>query len=360
MEKRMQSSKPAIRLIKIAAFVLGGLVVALLVSAAVYVSTWGPTLPSGADETIRQVLQAELSDVVQGETGYAKSGDVEIWYESIEPTGSPKGAVLLIMGIGNDALAWPNYFIQPMVDAGYRVIRHDHRGTGLSDWIEDWDPANPYTLDDMAGDGIAVLDDLGIEKAHIVGVSMGGMIAQQIAIDYPDRVVSLTSMMSTGDASDPYLPRLSAELPIEFAKLGIKYGLLKSEKSTLKMYVASQQLLMGEPPYDLDVQSISEQVLYNIRKRRGYNPQASQQHTAATIASGSRYQDLANLKVPTLIIHGTADPFIPIAHGQKCARTIPDAQTLWIEGMGHDLPRIFVEPMLNKMFEHFQNASAEG
>jgi pimeloyl-ACP methyl ester carboxylesterase len=263
------------------------------------------------------------------------------------------------MGIGNDALAWPGYFIQPMVDAGYRVVRHDHRGTGLSDWIEDWDPEHPYTLNDMAGDGIAVLDDLGVGQAHVVGISLGGMIAQQMAISHPERVASLTSIMSSGYAQDPELPGLSIETATELAKLGIKYGLLGSEKSTLKMFVASQQVLMGDPAYDLDVQTLSEQALYNLRVRRGYNPQASQQHSAATSASGSRYEDLARLEVPALIIHGTSDPFIPIAHGEKCARSIPGAQTLWVEGMGHDMPRIFVDAILKEMLEHFQRSGPE-
>ena len=356
----MRKNRTALRYLKVAALVLGGLLVALLVGAALYVSTWGPALPPGTDETIERVLQSELPDVVQGQTGYADSGGVEIWYESIEPQGTPKGTVLLIMGIGNDALAWPGYFLQPMVGAGYRVVRHDHRGTGLSDWMEDWDAAQPYTLEDMAADGIAVLDDLGVGKAHVVGVSLGGMIAQQMAISYPERVASLTSMMSSGFAQDPELPGLSVEVATELAKLGIKYGLVGTEKNTLKMVVASQQLLMGDPPYELDVQTIAEQVLYNLRVRRGYNPQASQQHAAATTASGSRYKDLARLELPALIIHGTSDPMIPIAHGKKCAQTIPGARTLWVEGMGHDLPRQFVEPILSEMFEHFEMATGGG
>jgi pimeloyl-ACP methyl ester carboxylesterase len=355
----MLPSGRAMRLIKIAVLVLGGLVVALLVGAAIAISTWGPTLPPDTDETIQRVLQAELPDIVQGQTGYAKSGEVEIWYESIEPEGTPKGTVLLIMGIGNDALAWPGYFIRPMVDAGYRVVRHDHRGTGLSDWMEHWDAEHPYTLDDMARDGIAVLDDLGVEKAHVVGISLGGMIGQQVAIRYPDRVLSLTSIMSSGYVQDPELPGLSLETATELAKLGIKYGLLRTEKSTIKMFLASQLLLMGDPPYDLDVQTISEQVLYNLRVRRGYNPRASEQHQAATTASGSRYGELARLEVPALIIHGTSDPFIPIAHGEKCARSIPGAQSLWVEGMGHDMPRSFVDTVLGAMLEHFERAQGE-
>jgi pimeloyl-ACP methyl ester carboxylesterase len=211
----------------------------------------------------------------------------------------------------------------------------------------------------MARDGIAVLDDLGVEKGHVVGVSLGGMIAQQIAISYPERVATLTSIMSTGDAGDPELPGLSFETATELAKLGIKYGLLPSEKRTLKMMVASQQVLMGDPPYDLDVQAISEQVLYNLRNRRGYNPRSSEQHRAATTASGSRYGELARLDVPALIIHGTTDPFIPIAHGKKCAQSIPGAQTLWVEGMGHDMPRVFVDTVVGAMLDHFERAQSE-
>jgi pimeloyl-ACP methyl ester carboxylesterase len=260
------------------------------------------------------------------------------------------------MGIGNDALAWPDYFVRPIVDAGYRVVRHDHRGTGLSDWIQDWDPEHPYSLDDMARDGVAVLDDLRVDKAHVVGISLGGMIAQQMAINYPERVVSLTSIMSSGYAQDPELPGLSTELATELVKVGIRYGLLGSEKGTIKMFIASQQLLMGDPPYDPDIQAISEQVAYNLRHRRGYNPKASQQHQAATVASGSRYGDLANLQVPTLIVHGTSDPFIPIAHGEKCARVIPNAQSLWVEGMGHDIPQIFADTILTELLAHFGRA----
>jgi pimeloyl-ACP methyl ester carboxylesterase len=355
----MRSAKPTLRFLKIAALVLAGLVVVLLVGAAIYVSTWGPALPPETDEIIRRVRRAELPELVQGQTGYADSGGVEIWYESLEPTGEAKGSVLLIMGIGNDALAWPSYFLQPIVDAGYRVVRHDHRGTGLSDWMEDWDPAQPYTLDDMAADGIAVLDDLGLENAHVVGASLGGMIAQQMAIRYPERVASLTSIMSSGYALDPELPGMSREIATEFVKLGIKYGLFGSETGIIKMTVASQQLLMGDPAYQLDVQTIAELVLYDLRVRRGYNPQAAQQHNAATIASGSRYRDLAELQVPALVIHGTTDPMIPIAHGQKVARSIPGAQTLWVEGMGHDLPRKFVDILVTTMLQHFEGAQGD-
>jgi pimeloyl-ACP methyl ester carboxylesterase len=207
----------------------------------------------------------------------------------------------------------------------------------------------------MAGDGIAVLDDLGVDRVHVVGVSLGGMIAQQMAILYPERVASLTSMMSSGYAADPGLPGFSAEIATEFAKLGIRYGLPGTEKGTIKMTVASQYLLMGDPAYEVDVRTIAEQVLYSLRERRGYNPQAAQQHTAAALASGSRYEDLRNLAMPALVIHGKTDPMIPMEHGRKTARSIRGAKTLWVEGMGHDLPRQFVDTIVAQLLEHFQS-----
>ncbi len=352
----MTSSRRAIRLVGTIALILGGLVAATLVGLYIYILASTPSLPPGTDEAIDQVMQSELPELVKGEAGYADSDGVDIWYESLEPPGAPKGTILLNMGIGADALAWPDYFIQPIVDAGYQVVRYDYRGTGLSDWIEDWDEEQPYTFDDMAADGIAILDELGVQEAHVVGMSMGGMIAQQMAIDYPDRVLSLTSIMSTGDAQDPNLPGLSVALVREFAKLGIRYGIPNSEKNNIKLRLASRQVLMGDTPYDLDVQGISEQVLYTLHNRRGYNPQASQQHLAAGSASGSRYSALSRLELPALIVHGESDPFIPIQHGHKCALFIPDAQTLWIEGMGHDIPEIFTDMILDKMFENFQRA----
>jgi pimeloyl-ACP methyl ester carboxylesterase len=116
------------------------------------------------------------------------------------------------MGIANDALAWPEHFIQPLVDSGFQVIRYDHRGTGLSDWIDRWDRDNPYSLGDMANDAIAVLNKLKINKAHVIGVSMGGMIAQTMAINHPERIMSLASLMSSGYIEDPNLEGISTDL----------------------------------------------------------------------------------------------------------------------------------------------------
>lgn len=334
-----------------------GLVVMLVITGlVVYILTSGPPLPSNTDEIISQVLTSELPEIFRGKTGYAQSGDIEIWYESVEPETESKGAILLVAGIASDSVGWPPQFLAALASAGYQVIRFDNRGTGMSDWLENWDSNHPYTLNDMANDGIAVLDALGIEKAHVVGVSMGGMIAQQMTINYPDRVLSLTSIMSSGNVSDPTLPPISTDVAQEFIIVGVKYGMINSERNTIKLHIASRIILRGDASYAIDVKTIAEQVLYSLRERRGFNPQASPQQQAAVLASGSRYDKLRTIDAPTLIIHGQSDPFIPIEHGQKCADLVPNADTLWVEGMGHDLPDVYVADIVEKMIMNFQRA----
>ncbi|MFC2092895.1 alpha/beta fold hydrolase [Bacteroidota bacterium] len=343
-------------MIKNIILISGAAILLVIIAASIYIFTSGPKLPPETDAVIEQVLKSELPELIKGKTGFAYSNGVKIWYESIEPIDTNKGAVLLIMGIANDALAWPDYFIQPLVDSGYQVIRFDNRGTGMSDWMEDWDSDSPYTLEVMAKDGFAVMDELGIQKAHIVGISMGGMIAQEMTIKHPERVLSLTSMMSSGYMEDPYLPGIPADIIKEFVILGIKYTLSSSEENTIKTGVASRLLLMGDTKYDPNVKSIAEYVLYNNRKRKGYNPDASKQQMTAVSTSGSRYEKLKEIEIPILIIHGTSDPMIPIEHGRKCAELIPDAHTLWVEGMGHDIPEIFAGTIIGKIVKNFQRA----
>ncbi len=257
------------------------------------------------------------------------------------------------MGISNDALGWPRSFLNGFVKSGYRVIRYDHRGTGLSDWVEDWSSENPYSLTDMAADGIAVMDAVGIEKAHILGISMGGMISQELAIHYPERVTTLTSVMSSCRIEDPNIPPISSEVAWELIKVSLKYGLIGGEKNIVKLHLASRIILMDDTSHDLDIKGIAQRVLYNLRNRNGYNSAASRQHQAAVRQSDSRYGPLRELKAPTLIIHGTSDPFIPIEHGKKCTEMIPNADTLWIEGMGHDIPDRFVETVVKNIITFF-------
>jgi pimeloyl-ACP methyl ester carboxylesterase len=338
---------------------VGLVFVLLIIGITAYLYLSGPSLPANTDEIITHLLQSPLPEMVGGHTGYAKSGDINIWYESIEPEDASRGAILLFMGISNDAMAWPPKFLDALTNAGYQVIRYDYRGTGMSDWVEDWDHKNPYLLEDMANDGLAVLDTLGIEKAHMVGISMGGMVAQQMTIDHPGRVLSLTSVMSSGYIVDPDLPPISTSIVQQLVMASIKYGVISSERNTIKLHIASRLILMGDASYEINVKTIAEQVLYNLRKRKGYNPEASAQHNAAVFASGSRYVELQTIKAPTLIIHGQSDPFIPIGHGLKCAELIPNADTLWVEGMGHDIPDVFVETVVEKMIINFQEADTD-
>jgi len=288
--------------------------------------------------------------MVMGKTGFANSQDWEIWFH---PKDSEKGTVVLIMGAANDALSWPLDFISTFTDAGYRVIRYDHRGTGLTKTKEGWDRKNPYTLEDMAKDPIAILDTLSIQKAHFVGVSMGGMIAQLIAIEHPGRILSLTSIMSTGDILDSALPQTEPEILPEMISAVVKHGILGGKKEKIKLQLVHKKILMGEATGDIAVAPLAEAAFYNLKERNGYSFMAGRHHQKAIEASGSRYKALAELKIPVLMVHGEQDPVIPIAHGKKMASIIPDADSLWLENMGHDLPDALLDTIAARIILNF-------
>jgi pimeloyl-ACP methyl ester carboxylesterase len=299
----------------------------------------GPKLPPETDAIIDDVLRGELPELITGRTGYAQSDGRDIWYESIPPSGPARGTVLLLMGMGGDGFLWPPAFLRVFVDAGYRTMRYDHRGTGMSDWFKDWDRHHPYALRDMAGDAVAVLDALGIDSAHLVGLSMGGMIAQEIAIHYPQRVASLTLMMTTGHAGDPDLPGPSSRFFINYVVVGLpllKYRLMGGEKNLIKERVAKTVAALGAE--GVDVREMAELVLYDLRHRRGINGRAILQHWMAINLSGSRYEGLKDVDAPTLVIHGTTDQLLPVEHGRKLATTIPNARGMWLQDVGHVFP----------------------
>jgi pimeloyl-ACP methyl ester carboxylesterase len=355
---RISSSKLSGKnsILKIFKYVLIITAIALIIlisGISFYLYISGPLLPSDTDAIISQVMENPLPELVGGVTGFADAQGLQIWYESIVPADSVRGSVLLIMGISNDALGWPLPFIHTFVDSGYQVIRYDHRGTGLSDWVTDWDNKNPYSLEDMADDGIAVLNALDIEKAHIIGISMGGMIAQEIIINHPERAATLTSIMSSGFIIDPDLDPISSDIAWELIKISLKYGIIGGERNMIKLHLASRIILAGEANYELNTREIAEQVLYNIRRRKGYNFNVSQQHQGAVYMSGSRYDELMVTRVPVLIIHGRSDPFIPIAHGEKYASLITEAETLWLDNMGHDLPGVLIDTLTYRIMKSF-------
>ncbi len=332
------------------------LVILILLATALFF--YGPGVPQDADMTIDSVLQSDLPELLQGQTGYVDSGETKIWYESIPPATPSKGTVLLFMGISNDALGWPPSFLNALTDAGYQVIRFDYRGTGLSDWDNDWGE-NPYSLEDLALDAVAILDEEDIDQAHIIGVSMGGMVAQEFAIHHPHRTLTLTLMMSSGNIVDGALPPISQDVTLELILASVKYGIIPTERNTIKLHIAAREILSGDADYELDVEETAQQVLYNLRHRNGYNSQASQQHQNAVFRSGSRYSALRRLELPTLIIHGLDDPFIPIEHSQKLGRTIPDSTTMWFENMGHDLPPYLIDSLIAELILNFEKNPGE-
>jgi pimeloyl-ACP methyl ester carboxylesterase len=333
--------------------IVGVFIVALLVivSTAIYFS--GPQLPEDIDGTIDAVLQSDLPEFQKGETGYVYPENTSVWYESIGKNTSTKGAVLLFMGIANDAFGWPQGFIDLLVDSGYQVIRYDYRGTGMSDWMPNW-KQSPYSLKDLALDAKLVLDTLNIEKAHLVGVSMGGMVAQEFAIHFPQRTLTLTSIMSSGNIMGKDIKEISKKIVFDLIKTGLKYGIFPTEKNTIKMHIAARIILRGKADYTIDVKGTAEQILYNLRKRNGYNPHVSGQNKEAVRRSGSHYEQLKKLRIPSLVIHGENDPFIPIDHGKKLASVLSNSKTKWFINMGHDIPPSLYDPLIAELIKNFK------
>jgi pimeloyl-ACP methyl ester carboxylesterase len=253
-------------------------------------------------------------------------------------------AVLLTMGLGMQLVSWPDAFIEAIVKAGYRVIRYDNRDIGLSSHLDYLGSPNmvwqllkskiglavaaPYSLQDMAKDALGILDALGISQAHIVGVSMGGMISQRIAFTAPKRVLSLTSIMSTSGA--PSLPT---------ARPDVVRAMLSEPKSQRLDDIVNRSVdlfqLIGSPDYPQDAQ-------YRDRVRMGveraYHPVGMLRQLLAIAADTKRYRFLPEVKCKTLVIHGKADPLVPFACGQDTAHRIEGSRFVAIDGMGHDLP----------------------
>ncbi len=332
---------------------LGIVTLTLSAGATIYTCASVPKISKENKETIKKVMQNPIPEMVKGKTGYANSQGWKVWYEDIRPKDSVKATVVLVMGAANDALSWPLDFISPFTVAGYRVIRYDHRGTGLTDSEEGRDKKHPYTLADMAEDPIAILDTLGIQRAHFVGASMGGMIAQIIAIEHPERTLSLTSMMSTGDVFDSELPRTDPEILPKMISAVVKHGILGGKKGKIKIQVVHKKILMGEATGDIAVKPIAEAAYYNLKERNGYNFITGRHHQKAIEQSDSRYDALAQLNVPVFIVHGEQDPVIPIAHGRKMASVIPNADSLWLDNMGHDLPDALLDTIAESIILNF-------
>jgi pimeloyl-ACP methyl ester carboxylesterase len=269
---------------------------------------------------------------------FADLGEITICYETFGDPNDP--TILLIMGLGTQMLAWHEDFCGQLAGEGFHVVRFDNRDSGRSTHLDAKPPtigqllrrdrkAAAYTLSDMAGDATGLLDHLGADRAHIVGASMGGMIAQTIAIEHPERVLSLTSLMSNTGGRFTGQPAFVA-YPV----------LLKTAPNEREAYVEHIEKIystVGSPGFERDPEELRE-----VARRsydRSYSPASTARQLAAIIASGSRARDLPKITAPTLVIHGTKDKLVRPSGGTMTARAIPGAKLLKIDGMGHDLPR---------------------
>lgn len=255
----------------------------------------------------------------------ARNGKVEIEYETY---GDGAQAVLLVSGLGSQMTRWPVAFCERLAARGFRVTRFDNRDTGKSTWFQ---PGDSYSLADMAADGMAVLDAASLAKAHIVGVSMGGMIAQRIAINHPDRTLSLTSIMSASGAPGT----LTATPEAAAVLVNVPPDPTTDFAAFLDAGEASAKVI-GSPAYPWPEGALRERA--EAEYRRAYNPTGSVRQMGAIRGDGDRTAELQALKVPTVVLHGADDPLVPLVGGQATAAAVSGAELRVIPGMGHDLP----------------------
>ena len=268
---------------------------------------------------------------------------IELEYESFGTDGNPP--LLLIMGLAAQMILWEDDFCRAIADRGFHVTRFDNRDIGKSSWLADAGVPDvgaamlasmtgqkvtaPYTLSDMAADTASLLDGLGLKSAHIVGASMGGMIAQTLAIEHPAKVRTLTSIMST--TGNPALPPATPE-----AMAVLLSPPVSGREENIERAVTVFRTI-GSPGFEFD-----EKMVRDVAGRsfdRGFHPEGVARQLVAILASGNRKERLASVRVPTLVIHGNADPLVPFSGGVDTAESIPGAKLVEIDGMGHDFPR---------------------
>ena len=275
----------------------------------------------------------------------AKANNIEIEYDTFGDSSSKP--LLLVMGLGVQMIGWREEFCERLVDKGFYVIRYDNRDVGLSTKIEEGGTFDnkdiikainlrmkgeevqaPYKIEDMADDAIGLLDALNVDKAHICGASMGGMIVQEIAIKYPSRVLSLTSIMSTTGRDDLPQPKPEA--------LKILMTPVPEERDAYIEYSVNMWRVLNGSGFPYDEAEIREMAAKGYD--RSFYPQGVNKQLVGIFASESRETRLASVKVPALVIHGGDDPLVPLEGGKDTAESIPGAELLIIEGMGHELP----------------------
>lgn len=272
-----------------------------------------------------------------------RANGIQIEYESFGSADAP--VIVLIMGLGMQLTSWPDPFCQKLAAAGFRVLRFDNRDIGLSTYFDDRGVPNmmwqfvkarigmrvrgAYDLNDMAADTVSLLDALKIQTAHVVGASMGGMIAQQVAARHAARVRSLVSIMST--SGDRRLPPATREA--QRALFG-RPANPRDQRSVVDHYVRVFNVLSG-PGFPTEPAELRARLERSVA--RSYHPQGVARQLVAVLASGDRSKDLAAIHTPTLVIHGDCDPLVLPACGEDTAAKIPGAKLRIIKGMGHDM-----------------------
>ena len=281
----------------------------------------------------------------------------------VEDTGEKdRDAVLLIPGMAMQLIVWPEAMVHQLHQAGYRVIRLDNRDIGLSQdmahlpapnlmWFMlqqklGFQPQAPYSIQDMANDALGVLDHLQINQAHLVGVSMGGMIGQRICIGSPQRALSLTSIMSSSGAKG--LPGPTPDMRRVLFTPPAKAGTQAAHQHALRFVQALAGPGFAHPEG-------SQQQLVDDSLKRSSRPMGAYRQMLAAMADRERAGLLARITTPTLVIHGKADPLVPYACGEDTARRIPNAKMHGIEGMGHDMPPGAIDNMMARLLP-FLNA----
>ena len=289
---------------------------------------------------------------------------ITIEYEAFGDAGAP--AILLIMGLGMQLIAWPDAFCGRLAAAGFRVVRFDNRDAGLSQKfaeagiphvgrvvLRSWlglPIRAPYRLDDMALDAVGLLDTLGIPAAHVVGASMGGMIAQIVAARHPGRTRSLTSIMSTSGAR--HLPQASLQIRREMLAGPDDPTSIESIIERYERIYA----LIGSPGYPTPAADLRARLRRSVE--RGYYPAGFLRQFTAILASGDRSPLLRRIACPTLVIHGKADALVPCEGGVDTARKIRDAKLVLLDGWGHDLPAQLHDKLAGLIVAHAREAAA--
>ena len=285
----------------------------------------------------------------------------------VEDTGGSGTPVLLVMGLGMQLIAWPDAFVRGFADAGYRVLRHDNRDIGLSQYFDDAPTPNllwqvlrqkmglpvhaSYTLDDMARDALGLLEALGISQVHVVGVSMGGMIAQRMALADPRRVRSLVSIMSSSGARG--LPAARQDVGAALMRRPPKGGVDALVEHSLGLV-----RLIASPGYPFDEAAARQRIAAAFQ--RAYHPAGMvRQMLAIGADTGVRDQALPRITQPTLVLHGDGDALVPIECGRDTARRIPGARFETIAGMGHDLPAGVLPVLLGHILPFLQSVDAQ-